>query len=86
MATEKPRPKSAWSTSYFLLVSLEDNEMPVPSNPLSVSPAASALNLGSGTLPQQLQDETEEQRRKRLQMQQTRMAMGPASQVLGLGV
>jgi hypothetical protein len=59
--------------------------MPNPSSPLSVSPASSALSLGSA-LPQQLADETDEQRRKRLQMQQTRMAMGPASQLLGLGV
>lgn len=58
--------------------------MPTPSNPLSASPAASALNLGSA-LPQQLADETDEQRRRRLQMQQQRMAMGPASQLLGLG-
>ena len=58
--------------------------MPTPSNPLSASPALSALNMGSG-LSQQLQDETEEQRRKRLQMQQQRQALGPASQLLGLG-
>jgi hypothetical protein len=59
--------------------------MPTPSNPLSPSPIVSALNLGTGTLPQQLQDETEEQRKRRLQLQQQRMALGPAGQVLGLG-
>jgi hypothetical protein len=58
--------------------------MPTPSNPLSVTPAASALNLGS-VLPQQLADESEEQRKRRLQLQQQRMALGPAGQVLGLG-
>jgi hypothetical protein len=58
--------------------------MPTPSNPLSFSSADSALNLGGG-LRGQLQDETEEQRRKRLQLQQQKMALGPALQVLGLG-
>jgi hypothetical protein len=57
--------------------------MPTPSNPFSaLSPASAALGNG---LQQQLQDETEEQRRKRLQLQQQKMALGPASQLLGLG-
>jgi hypothetical protein len=44
------------------------------------------MALGGGSnLQQQLRDETDEQRRKRLQLQQQKMALGPASQMLGLG-
>ena len=57
--------------------------MPTPSSPMS---SLSAQDLLGGNLPQQLADETEEQRRKRLQLQQQRMAMGPAAQTLGMGV
>lgn len=58
--------------------------MPTPSSPMSTPSAAS--DLLSGNLQGQLADETEEQRRKRLLLQQQRMAMGPAAQTLGLGV
>jgi hypothetical protein len=60
--------------------------MGTPSNPLSVlSPASMALS-NSSALQEQLADETEEARRKRLQLQQQKMALGPAAQSLGLGV
>jgi hypothetical protein len=48
------------------------------------SPAGQALGLGN-SLSQQLADETEEQRKKRLQLQQQQMALGPAAMTLGLG-
>lgn len=53
--------------------------MATPSNPLSVADTL-------GGLPDQLKDETDEQRRKRLLLQQQRMALGPASMSLGIGV
>lgn len=44
-----------------------------------LSPAASALGLGLGdALSQQVQGETEEQRKKRMQAMQERSLMGPA--------
>lgn len=52
-------------------------------SPFSMGNAASDLGLD---LPQQLQDETEEQRKKRLLAQQQRAALGPAAQMLGTGM
>jgi hypothetical protein len=49
-----------------------------------VSAAGSALNLG-GSLAQQVKDETDEQRKKRLQLAQQQQALGPAGMSLGLG-
>lgn len=48
-----------------------------PSDPLS--PASQDLGL-------QLKDETDEQRKKRLLLQQQKMALGPAAMSLGLGI
>ncbi len=46
----------------------------------------SAMDLGLGNdLQNQLKDETDEQRKKRLLLQQQRLALGPAAQSLGLG-
>jgi len=57
--------------------------MSVPgSEPLS--PAGSMLGLGD-PLGQQVKDETEEERKRRLQMAQVRTAVGPAGMALGLG-
>ncbi len=50
--------------------------------PSGMGQAATDLGLG---LTDQLKDETEEQRKKRLQLQQQRMALGPAAMSLGLG-
>ena len=50
-----------------------------------VSAPASALGLGGDSLGQQVKDETAEERKKRLQLQQQRLALGPAGQSLGLG-
>jgi len=47
--------------------------------------AAADLGLGGDSLGQQVKDETEEQRKKRLQLAQQRLALGPAAQSLGLG-
>ncbi len=59
--------------------------MATPSNlSAGLSPSSTDLGLG-GDLSGQLKDETEEQRKKRLQLQQQRMALGPASMSLGLG-
>lgn len=51
---------------------------------LGMSPAATDLGLGD-MLGQQVKDETEEQRKKRLLDQQQRSLMGPAANMLGLG-
>lgn len=48
-------------------------------------PTGSAVTDLGMNLQAQLKDETDEQRKKRLQMAQTRLAMGPAAQTLGLG-
>jgi hypothetical protein len=53
-------------------------------NAASYSPAGQLL-FGNGSLPQELKDETDEQRRLRLQQQQQQRALGPAAQLLGLG-
>lgn len=50
-------------------------------SPFSLGTAASDLGLN---LPQQVQDETEEERRKRLLAQQS-ATLGPAAQTLGMG-
>ena len=50
-----------------------------------LSAAGSALGLGGDELGQQLKDETAEERKKRLMLQQQRLALGPAGQSLGLG-
>lgn len=47
--------------------------------------AASDLGLGGDDLSQQVKDETDEQRKKRLQLAQQKLALGPAAQTLGLG-
>jgi hypothetical protein len=57
--------------------------MSVPGQSASYSPAGQALGMG-GSNPLQA-DETEEQKRLRLQQMQQRRAMGPAAQLLGLG-
>ena len=49
-----------------------------------LSPAAVDLGMG-GDLGQQLKDETEAQRKKRLLLDRQRLALGPAAQSLGLG-
>ncbi len=43
------------------------------------------LGLGGDSLGQQLKDETDEERKRRLQLLQQRLALGPAGQSLGLG-
>jgi hypothetical protein len=48
------------------------------------SPAGTALGLGD-PLSAQVKDETEEERKKRLQLAQMRTAVGPAGMALGLG-
>jgi hypothetical protein len=58
--------------------------MSVPGQSSAYSPAGQALGFGGGSNPLQ-EDETEEQKRLRLQQMQQRRAMGPASQLLGLG-
>jgi hypothetical protein len=50
------------------------------------SPTGQALGLSGDPLSQQVKDETEEERRRRLQLAQVRQAVGPASMALGLGV
>jgi hypothetical protein len=50
-----------------------------------LSPAGSALGLGGDALSQQVQDETAEERKRRLALAQQRQALGPAGQSLGLG-
>jgi hypothetical protein len=57
--------------------------MSVPGQSSSYSPAGQMLGMG-GSNPLQ-EDETEEQKRLRLQQMQQRRAMGPAAQLLGLG-
>jgi hypothetical protein len=56
--------------------------MSVPGQSSSYSPAGQMLGMGSNPLQE---DETEEQKRLRLQQMQQRRAMGPAAQLLGLG-
>jgi hypothetical protein len=54
----------------------------MPDNPFGFA----ALDLGLGDpLSAQVKDETEEQRKKRLLLQQQRTALGPAAMSLGLG-
>ena len=49
-------------------------------------PTSAASDLGLGdVLGQQVKDETDEQRKKRLLLAQQRLASGPASMSLGLG-
>ena len=52
---------------------------------VGMSAAGESLGLGGDALSQQLEDETAEERKRRLQMQQQRLAIGPAGQMLGLG-
>jgi hypothetical protein len=49
-----------------------------------MNPASQLLGLND-PLQKQVTDETEEQRKKRLQLAQVRQAVGPASMALGLG-
>ncbi len=59
--------------------------MPI-STGVPASPSAMDLGLNpGGALQDQLKDETDEQRKKRLMLQQQRLALGPAAQSLGLG-
>ena len=51
-------------------------------SPYTMGMAASDLGLN---LPQQMQDESEEARKKRLLAQQQSAAIGPAAQTLGMG-
>jgi len=52
-----------------------------------LSPMGSMLNLGNNqSLTDELKDSEAEERRKRLQQAQQQRAMGPAAQLLGLGV
>jgi len=51
----------------------------------TLSPASVDLGLGGNSLTQQVKDETEEQRKKRLQLEQSKLALGPAAMSLGLG-
>lgn len=50
------------------------------------SPAGQALGLGGDPLAKQVKGESEEERRRRLQLAQVRTAIGPACMALGLGV
>ena len=50
----------------------------------TTSGAVADLGL-DGDLGSQLKDETDEQRKKRLQLAQQKLALGPAAQSLGLG-
>jgi hypothetical protein len=47
--------------------------------------AASDLGLGGAGLSQQVKDETDDERRRRLALAQQKLALGPAAQSLGLG-
>jgi hypothetical protein len=51
----------------------------------SMSAPAQQLGLGGGDLQQQVKDETEEEKKRRLQLAQQRQALGPAGMSLGLG-
>lgn len=50
-----------------------------------LSAPAQSLGLGGDALSQQVKDESEEERRRRLQLSQQKLALGPAGQSLGLG-
>ena len=50
--------------------------MPLPANSASQSPAVADLGLG-GMLGEQVSDETEEMRKKRMQQMQMNQTMGP---------
>jgi hypothetical protein len=50
-----------------------------------MSAAGQSLGLGGSDLNQQLQDETAEERKRRLQLAQQKQALGPAGMSLGLG-
>jgi len=59
-----------------------------PANPKNLGMSAAGMDLGLGDqLGQQVQDETEEQRRRRLLLEQMQSAVNPmgAAGVLGLG-
>lgn len=56
--------------------------MPLP-RPPGLSPAASDLGLGGG-LADQVADDVEEERKKRLARQQQMSLLGPAAMALGL--
>jgi hypothetical protein len=58
--------------------------MSVPGQSSSYGPAGQALGMGD-PLAQQVKDETDEERRRRLQLAQQRQALGPAGMALGLG-
>ncbi len=51
--------------------------MPLPTNSTGLSPASSDLGLGD-MLSQQVSNETEEQRKKRMQDLQQKQLLGPA--------
>ena len=57
--------------------------MPANLNTGLLSTAAMDLGLGGG-LQQQVKDETDEERKKRLQLAQQRAMMGPAATMLGI--
>lgn len=57
--------------------------MPANLNTGLLSTAAMDLGLGGG-LQQQVKDETDEERKKRLQLAQQRAMMGPAATMLGM--
>jgi hypothetical protein len=50
--------------------------MPLPPNSASLSPAVADLGLG-GMLSEQVSDETEQMRQKRMQQMQMNQTMGP---------
>lgn len=53
---------------------------------IGMSPAGGALGLYTGAdLQNQVKDENEEEAKKRRQLIQQRLALGPAGQSLGLG-
>ena len=49
---------------------------------MTTSPGQAASDLG---LSDQVKDESEDERKKRLQLAQQKLALGPAAQSLGLG-
>jgi hypothetical protein len=58
--------------------------MSVPGQTSGYGATGQMLGLGD-PLQKQVADETEEERRRRLQLAQVRQAVGPASMALGLG-
>lgn len=56
--------------------------MSVPGQSSTYSPAEQMLGMGKNPLQD---DETDEERKLRLQQAQQRRAMGPAAQLIGLG-